>query len=75
MGSCYEDDGYCCSQKGYCGKTSGYCSIAKGCQIDYGKCESIMRTCDDVKNALIINENIGESFSCGENSDGFVVYL
>jgi len=43
--------------------------------MDYGKCEPDMRTCDDVKNTLVINENIGESFTCSENSDGLVVDL
>jgi len=39
IGSCI--DGECCSSEGFCGKSSEYCDIAKGCQENFGLCNSV----------------------------------
>jgi len=33
-------NGECCSKYGWCGKTEDYCSAVKGCQSEYGACNS-----------------------------------
>jgi hypothetical protein len=44
-GSCGE--GYCCSRFGWCGKTDEYCNISKGCQFEFGICNSDGSIVDD----------------------------
>jgi len=39
IGSCV--DGECCNSEGHCGKSSDYCDIAKGCQENFGLCNSV----------------------------------
>ncbi|KAG4108365.1 L domain-like protein [Neocallimastix lanati (nom. inval.)] len=48
-GRCGKKDGQCpsgkcCSKYGYCGTTSSYCSVAKGCQSEFGQCETSSKT-------------------------------
>ncbi|ORX46920.1 hypothetical protein BCR36DRAFT_585026 [Piromyces finnis] len=39
IGSCV--NGECCNSDGFCGKDSEYCDIAKGCQENFGLCNSV----------------------------------
>jgi len=37
-GKCPEDE--CCSKYGWCGTEEGHCSVEKGCQSEFGRCNS-----------------------------------
>jgi len=42
VGKCPKDE--CCSQYGWCGTQEDHCSVAKGCQSEFGRCNSSSTT-------------------------------
>jgi len=68
--------GKCCSKYGYCGVTSDYCSTAKGCQSEFGECDSetIKDDCKKILN-YIQDKYPERSCDCTNNSKGEVVEL
>jgi len=42
FGNC--EAGKCCSKYGWCGKASAYCSVSRGCQSEFGICNSSTTT-------------------------------
>jgi len=36
--------GECCSKYGYCGKSDDHCKISRGCQSEFGQCQSSLTT-------------------------------
>ena len=48
-------EGQCCSKYGWCGTSEKHCSVLKGCQSEFGRCNS---------------ENISENDRCGKEHGG-----
>ncbi|ORX86947.1 RNI-like protein [Anaeromyces robustus] len=62
-------DGKCCSKYGYCGITEKHCLISKGCQSEFGECDSSgATTTTTTKTTTTIKKNLPTSTDgrCGE---------
>jgi len=63
--------GYCCSKYGWCGKSSSYCDVEKGCQSEFGKCNSPQTAINEAndsndKEKEKISYKISDNDRCGE---------